>query len=197
SSAVMSSINLAAPSAIFTLRTVPLLPMNLEAGGSIKFSIAFGPNNTGTLTARLQVNNSNFTLSGTGLAPPPLPTYQFEGAGGNQQPAQQPAIGLSLSSPYPLAVQGTLTLTFVASVFSDDPVIQFATGGRTVKFSIPANSTQAVFNGSSNTMPLQTGTTAGNIVITPSFSIQSGFELTPPSPPALTLTIPRSAPQLL
>jgi hypothetical protein len=88
-------------------------------------------------------------------------------------------------------------LTLVSSVFTDDPAIQFATGGRTVNFTIPANSTQALFNGNTS-MALQTGTTAGSIVIKPSFAMHGGgFDLTPPTPDALTIPIPRAAPQLL
>jgi hypothetical protein len=66
-----------------------------------------------------------------------------------------------------------------------------------VNFTIPANTTQALFNGNATTVALQTGTTAGNIIITPSFAMQGGFSLTPSSPDLLTLTIQPSAPQLL
>ena len=197
SAATISSINLAAPSAVFALQQLPSLPVSLNPGAMVTFGINFLPNNTSTLTAALSVNSSTFTLSGTGTQPAALPAYQFQGPAGDQPPAQQPAIGLSFSSPYPLPLQGTLTLTFIPSVFTDDPAIQFASGGRTVKFTIPANSTQALFNGTAATISLQTGTTAGDIVITPSFTIQNGFDLTPSPPAALTLTISRSVPQLL
>jgi hypothetical protein len=196
SAATISSINLAASTTVFTL-SLPALPINLDPGATITFSIGFVPNNTGSLTATLRVNNSSFTLSGNGTQPAALPSYQFQGPTGNQQPAQQPTIGLTLASPYPSALQGTLTLTFVSTVFTDDPSIQFASGGRTVGFKIPANSTQALFSGNLASMALQTGTTAGNIVITPAFAMQGGFDLTPSSPNILTLTIQRSAPQLL
>lgn len=195
--ATISTINLSAASTIFSLSQLPALPMNLAAGASATFSIGFLPNNVGTLTATLQINTSNFTLSGNGTQPAALPSYQFQGVSATPQPAQQPTIGLSLASPYPSALQGTLTLTFVPAAFADDSSIQFASGGRTVNFTIPANTTQAVFNGNTNSIPLQTGTTAGNIVITPSFAMQGGFSLTPPSPPPLTITIPSSAPQLV
>jgi hypothetical protein len=197
SAATISSINLTAPSAVFTLSRLPALPINLEPGASITFLAGFVPNNTGSLTATLRVNNSSFTLSGNGTPPPALPGYQFQGPSGNQQPAQQPVFSLTLASPYPLALQGSLTLTFVSTVFTDDPAIQFASGGRTVSFKIPANSTQALFSGNAASLALQTGTTAGNIVITPAFAIQGGFDLTPSSPNVLSLTIQRSAPQLL
>ena len=113
------------------------------------------------------------------------------------QPAQQPSIGLHLTAPYPYAVQGVLELSFVSTVFTNDPAVQFASGGRTVNFTIPANTTQALFNGNSPTIALQTGTTAGDIVIEPSFTMQNGFDLTPSSPQTLTLSIGRSAPRLL
>jgi hypothetical protein len=100
-----------------------------------------------------------------------------------------------MASPYPLAIDGTLKLSFVSSVFTDDPSIQFASGGRTVNFTIPANSMQAMFNGKPS-IALQTGTTAGSIVITPSFAMLGGFDLTPPSPDPLTIAIPRVAPQV-
>jgi hypothetical protein len=197
SAATISSINLTAPSTIFSLAQLPPLPMNLAANATATITISFVPNNIGSLTATLQVNASDFTLSGSGTQPAPLPAYQFQGPSGNQQPAQQPAVGMTLAAPYPSPLQGTLTLTFVPAAFADDSSIQFASGGRTVNFTIPANTTQALFNGSATTMALQTGTTAGNIVITPSFTMQSGFVVTPPSPDVLTLTIPPSAPQLL
>ncbi len=197
SSAAISSVNLSAPSTLFALSQVPALPMNLDPGASVAFSVSFAPNTTGSLTATLRVNNSSFVLTGNGTQPAALPAYSFQGPNGNQQPAQQPALGLTLSAPYPLALQGTLKLSFVSAVFADDTAIQFASGGRTVNFTIPANTTQAIFNGTATNISIQTGTTAGDIVLTPSFAMQSGgFDLTPASPNALTITIPRSAPQL-
>jgi len=197
SSATISSINLAAPSTVFALQQLPGLPLNISPGATITFTVSFLPNNTGTLTAALAINNTSFILSGTGTQPASLPGYQFQGASGNLQPAQQPTIGLTLSAPYPLALQGSLTLTFASAVFTDDPSIEFANGSRTINFTIPANGTQAVFSGNATSVPLQTGTTAGTIVITPSFTIPGGFNLTPSSPDVLTLTIPRLVPQLL
>jgi hypothetical protein len=197
SAATISSINLSAPSTVFSLSLLPALPLNLAAGATTTFTVTFVPNNTGNLTGTLQVNTGNFTLSGNGTQPASLPAYQFQGPSGNQQAAQQPTIGLTLASPYPSALQGALTLTFVPAVFADDASIQFASGGRTVNFTIPANTTQALFNGNATTVALQTGTTAGNIIITPSFAMQGGFSLTPSSPDLLTLAIQPSAPQLL
>ena len=51
SSATISSINLGAASTIFSLQQMPALPTNLNAGGSLTFSVSFVPNTTGNLTA--------------------------------------------------------------------------------------------------------------------------------------------------
>lgn len=195
--ATVSSIGLAGPSAIFALQQLPSLPFNLNPNAGVTFAIAFLPNATGVLTATLAINTTTFTVSGTGTQPAPLPTYQFQGPSGNLQPASQPTVGLTLAAAYPLALQGTLTLAFTSAVFTDDPSIEFANGSRTISFTIPANSTQAMFSGSVTSVPIQTGTTAGTIVITPSFAISGGFDVTPPSPGVLSLTVPRAAPQLL
>jgi hypothetical protein len=196
SSAAISSINLAAASTVFILQQLPPQPTNLNPGSTITFTVNFVPNALGTLTASLLVNNVTFTLSGTGTQPAALPAFQFQGPSGTQAAAQQPSIGLTLSAPYPLALQGVLTLTFTSAVFTDDPTIQFASGGRTVAFTIPANTTQALFASGATSIPMQTGTTAGTILIAPSFATQNGFNLTPSSPTSLTLTIASTAPQL-
>ncbi len=197
SAAAISTINLTVAGTVFGLSQLPSLPMNLDPGATITFPVSFVPNNTGSLTATLRVNTSTFTLSGNGTQPASLPAFNFQAPSGTPQPAQQPNIGLTLASPYPQALQGTLKLTFVSTVFTDDPSIQFATGGRTINFTIPANTTQALFSSNATTVALQTGTTAGNIVITPSFAMQVGFDLTPASPNVLTLEIQRTTPQLL
>jgi len=196
SAAAISSINLATAGTSFTLEQLPAMPFNLDPGTTMTFTIGFTPGTTGSLTATLRINTASFTLSGNGTQPAALPSYQFQAPSVTPQPGQQPAIGLTLAAPYPAAINGTLTLTFVSSVFTDDPAIQFASGGRTTTFTIPANSTQALFNGNSS-IPLQTGTTAGKIVITPSFAMQGGFDMTPSSPSPLSITIPQTAPQLL
>jgi hypothetical protein len=110
---------------------------------------------------------------------------------------QQPLIGLTLVTAYPLALTGTLTISIATSQFVVDPAVQFATGGATVNFSIPANSTTAIFPGNNSQIRLQTGTVAGNITLTPSFATTGGYVLTPSPPTTLTLTVPTSAPVLL
>ena len=195
STATISSVNIAAATTMFVLSQLPALPLDLAAGAVITFPVSFAPNTTGSLTTSLRINSNSFTLSGNGTPPPSLPTYQFQSPSPSPQAAQQPTIGLTLAAPYatPLRVR--------SSCLSSQPCLptilrsSSPAAGAPSTFTIPANSTQALFNGSAS-IPLQTGTTAGTIVITPSFAMPGGFDLTPASPDLLTLSILRSAPAL-
>lgn len=193
----INSISVTGATTFFALSDLPSLPLTLQPAAVATFTIQFTPTATGASTATLKVDAQTFTLSGTASAPDPLPTYKFEAPSGPQEPMQQPAIGLTMAAPYPLALTGVLTLTFNSDVFSNDPAVQFATGGRTVNFTIPANTTKAVFPQNSTQIKLQTGTVAGTITLTPSFATDAGINLTPTNPPALNLVVPQSAPRLL
>lgn len=195
--AVINSVTLGATGIPFSLSGVPALPATIPPGGSLRFTIEFAPTAVGSVTATLRIDTQSFTLSGSGGPPDPLPSYRFIAPSGPRQPMEQVAVGLALESPYPLTLTGTLTLTFNSEVFSPDPAVQFATGGRTATFTIPANTTRALFAGNATEIRLQTGTVAGSIVLTPSFSTEGGINLTPATPPSLTLTVPQSAPRLL
>ncbi len=106
-------------------------------------------------------------------------------------PAQQPAIDFGLNTAYPIALTGTVTLTFVsnATVPIDDPAIQFASGGRTMTFTVPANST---------TLPvlqISTGTVAGTITIAVTLTA-AGVNVTP-SGSSATIVIAKAAPVMI
>jgi hypothetical protein len=198
-SASLVSIGVVDPRGVFQLANLPGLPLQLDPNASASFSITFSPQSAGQSTTTLLVNSQVFTLSGFASAPPPLPTYHFTGASGLQQPFQQPSIGLSLDSAYPIALTGTLTLTIASSSFASDPAVQFSSGGRQAAFTIPANTLQAVFSNGATQLRLQTGTVAGAIAITPDFLAggSNGTDITPPGPAALQLTVPSLAPTLL
>ncbi len=182
---------------IFRLRSLPALPATVEPDGRLTFMVDFAPVAAGQATTTLVIDGVGFVLNGFSAAPPPLPAYQFTGASGVQQPFQQPSFGLSLSTAYPQALRGVLTLTIAPDNFGTDPAVQFSTGGRTVAFTIPANTREAVFPSGANRLQLQTGTVAGTIVIEPTFITETGTDLTPPTPTRLSLTVPRTAPVLL
>jgi hypothetical protein len=182
---------------IFSVSKLPALPTTVGAGEVLSFTVTFTPQVIGNANGVLRIDSLAFPVSGVGNPPTALPDYRYTGATGAQAPLQQVSTGLTLASTYPLTLTGTLTLTFSSDVFSNDPAVQFATGGRTVNFTIPAGSTQAVFPNNSTSMGLQTGTVAGTITLTPSFVTDGGINLTPTVPPAQNLTVPQSAPRLL
>jgi hypothetical protein len=181
---------------VFSLPNPPQLPLSVPAGQKVQFTISFAPQNTGQSTATLVINDQQFTLSGFGNAPAAIPSYQFTGASGAQTPLTQAAVGLSLASPYPLALTGKLTLSVNTGSLPTDPSVQFSSGGESVTFTIPQGATQAVFPSGGNQISLQTGSVAGTITVTPSFALASGLDVTPASPPTLSLSVPSGPVQL-
>jgi hypothetical protein len=197
--ATISSIGVVDPTGVFTVSGLPSLPLQLSPAASASFTINYSPVSAGLTSATLAINNQAIGLTGFPTTPPPLPSYSFTGASGTQQPFTQPAIGLSLATTYPYPLSGTLTITTALSSFSTDPAVQFSSGGLNVAFTIPANTLKAVFPSGATQIQLQTGTVAGNIVITPAFTVNTavGANITPLSPVTLTLTVPSLAPTLL
>jgi hypothetical protein len=181
--------------AAYQLANLPSLPAVVGPGQNVQITVSFAPNGLGSATGTLQINSLQINLTGVGLAPPTLPAVSFGSLGNSAGPAQQPSFGLTLASPYPLAISGTLTLSFASASFADDPAIQFATGGRSVNFTIPANTTQAIFGSAATQVQFQTGTVAGTITFTPTFAAGS-VDLTPAVPPIMIVTVAPSAPQI-
>ncbi len=123
---------------------------------------------------------------------PTLPAPTIGGVTDTEPPGQQPGLSLQLANSYPLPLTGTITLTFASTVGNiDDPAVQFSTGGRTANFTVPAGSTSAVFSTSS--FAIATGTVAGQITLTLTFSA-SGENVTPQPTPTRIITIPPQAP---
>jgi hypothetical protein len=180
---------------VFEIEGLQALPTSIAPSASIAFTIRFSPLNTTLATASLRVNNDAFPLGGIGTEPEPLPSYTIEGPT-TIQPFQQPAIGLTLASPYSTEVIGTLRLTADSEAGVSDPSVQFSTGGRVVNFTIPAGATRAVFPNGSNQIKFQTGSVAGTIVFTPAFGTEGGLNLTPENPWTLRSALPAAAPQL-
>ncbi len=174
----------------------PALPKALAPSQSLPFTITFTPTAQGISAGTLVVNTTTIPLSGNATAPPALPPYTISGPSGNAQPLTQSNISLTLSKAYSLDLTGTLVLT-TQGTFGTDQSVQFATGGRTVNFSIPANTTSADFAGQGFELPLQTGTVAETITLTPTFATSGGESLTPASPTTLQFAIPAAAPVLL
>jgi hypothetical protein len=112
---------------------------------------------------------------------------------------EQATVAVTLPTSFPHDVTGAVSMTFSSNAVIplDDPAIQFATGGRSANFTIPANTTMAVFDSQSQAGPLafQTGTVAGNFTFAGKLtagSIQSNFS--PSASVAGGLKIPLQAP---
>jgi hypothetical protein len=197
--ATLSSIGVTDVRGVFRVDGSPQLPLQLEPASSTGFNLVFTPNAPGLATAQLLIDTQLFTLTGIASPPPPLPGYVIGGPSGTVAPSEQPAVRLTLLDRYPLPVQGVLTLTIESEAFSADPAVQFSAGGRSVSFTIPANTTEAIFPNGSREIRLQTGTVAGTLTLTPSFATTSGFSLTPDlaNLTVSRLTVPRRAPVIL
>ena len=195
STATITSVVIVDAKSAYRLKDVPELPALLPAGDQVAFSLLFSPAAVGDNVARLRVEGEIFNLVGSGTPPPPLPAVELRGPVQGDA-MQQPALSLALATPYPLPLSGTLTMTVNSSSFSVDPTVQFATGGRSVAFTIPANTTQAQFPTGSE-IRFQTGTVAGTISVSASFATTSGVNVTPDAPPTMSVTVPPSPPRVL
>jgi hypothetical protein len=171
----------------------------------------------GVLPAGLLLNVANGVISGTPVVPGSynftitvtdsrqqqtasksfiaivsVPQFTIGGLGSTVGPAQQVAVNASIATPYTVDLSGSLTLTFTSTVGGDDPSIQFTTSGRTVSFTIPAGSTQAVYTQNQQLL-LSTGTVAGTITI--KATVQAGSsDITPSPAPQASTSVPKLAP---
>jgi hypothetical protein len=195
--ATVANIGIQEQKSPFSISGLPGLPLSLAPGQSSQFTITFTPVSTAFTNGTLVLDTNTVALIGSGTAPPPLPAYTIQGPSGTASPQTQSTVSLTLANSYPVALVGALTLTTAGSLGSD-PAVQFATGGRTVTFSIPANSTSADFASQGPQILLQTGTVAETVTLTPTFATQpGGVDVTPASPTILQFTIASAAPTLL
>ena len=196
--ASVSSISLSSTGTVFTLSGLPAFPATIAPAATLSFMVTFKPVAAGAGTAQLKVDALTFNLSASANPPAVLPDYRFGSSSGAVEPLQQPAVTLTLASTYPFALTGTLALTFNSEVFSTDPAVQFATGGKSVTFSIPAGQTKAVFQNNDTQIRLQTGSVAGTIVLTPSFvTVDGAVNITPVNPLTLNFSVAQAAPRLM
>jgi hypothetical protein len=189
--------NIGVGSGPYVVSGLPPLPVTLAPNADFQITIKFTPTTVGPANGTLLLDATTIALIGSGTAPPPLPAYTIAGPSGNTAPMTQPTVGLTLASAYPVAITGVLTMS-IAGALPADPAVQFATGGRTVAFTIPANQTSAVFGTQGTQLGLQTGTVASTITLTPSFATQAGnVDLTPAAPSSLQFTVAPAVPSLI
>jgi large repetitive protein len=167
--------------------------LQLSSGGVISGT----PAASGTFSATLKVTDSA-QLTATqaitiAVALPSTPQVTIGTIPGSA--AKQAPVSLSLGSSFPVALTGTLSVSFQSSVGGSPTEVQFVTssgGSSTANFSIAAGATTAVFSGSP---VLATGTLAGTITLTATLTAAGGTTITPtPTPATETITIAPSAP---
>jgi hypothetical protein len=144
------------------------LPLGLSLNGA-SGAISGVPGTSGTFNFTIGVSDSANISATRGytilVGLPALPTLSIAGLSGNLQPLQQPLVDVSLDSPFPVPITGTMSLSFAASgpTTTDDPSVQFSTGGRSATFTIPANAAHATFGAPQ--FAVQTGSVTGSITL--------------------------------
>ena len=140
----------------------------------------------------------------------PLPKVSFSQSGGTVASAEQVPMQVSIAKTYPNDIVGVLNLAFETRSFAADPAIQWASGGRQAYFTILAGTTEAIFSGQATSNAFQTGTVAGEIVLSAQFfSVPNGYantrleqaatasaEITPDVRPELRFNVMEAAPVL-
>lgn len=121
----------------------------------------------------------------------PLPKATISGIGGAIGPNNQITFGINTDAPFATALDGALVLAFQPDNGPDDPSVLFSNGDRRIPFTVPAGSTTANFQ--VGRAAVQTGTVAGLITLTGSFSV-NGADVTPKPPPVSTLRIEPAPP---
>jgi hypothetical protein len=100
---------------------------------------------------------------------PVLPILSSPNLPATIAPANAIPITVQMASAFPSDLSGTLVLTFTskAEVPADDPRTAFSNGTRNVTFTIPANTTSAVFT---SPVFLSAGTVAGSVRLAANFN---------------------------
>ena len=117
-------------------------------------------------------------------------------------PTDQPTLALLVTTAYPVALEGRLSLAFTPNAAGLpatgylDPAVKFASGGTTLSFTVPANATTVTLPGNGG---LQTGTVAGTITVTLDQLRVAGTTTDVPlaGSPATTIAVARTAPAIV
>ncbi len=150
-----SVISGALPAGLALSETTGLISGTPAAAGTFNFDVRVADESGAEAIA-------SFTLV---VRLPAAPSVTIGGLGDTVEPAQQPRITVTLGAPFPVALTGTVTMTFAsdAAVPADDPAVVFANGRRVISFTVDAGTTQARIPDGGI---LQTGTVAGVIELT-------------------------------
>ncbi|MBL0157841.1 MAG: putative Ig domain-containing protein [Bryobacterales bacterium] len=120
-----------------------------------------------------------------------VPSGAITGISGTTGPSNQLTFGVTTAAPFPTTLDGAVALAFQPDSGADDPAVLFSNGSRRMPFTVPAGSTVANFP--VGRAAVQTGTVAGLITMTGSFSL-NGVDVTPRPAPVSTLRIDPAPP---
>ncbi|MFY9936401.1 MAG: hypothetical protein WAK33_06010, partial [Silvibacterium sp.] len=124
-----------------------------------------------------------FTIVPSGLA------VTFSGPS-TTSPGEQPPLTFQLNQPYPADLAGTMNLTFAPDPGNPaNPQVQFASGGTTFNFTLPANTT------TTPAVMVQVGTISGTITVTLQLTA-AGVNVTPANVVPITIVVPKAAPTI-
>jgi hypothetical protein len=157
------------------------------------------PTTVGTYTFTVQVTDQDSNVAQQSVTITILagtaPGVSIGGLPDIVDPATQPTFNVQLGGSYPAPIDGTVTMTVVPdpTIGIDDPSIQFFPNGRTLKFTVAANSTTPVFT--APVVALQTGTVAGTIQLSVKLA-SNGIDITPAAAP-LSVRVDRKAPRIV
>lgn len=142
-------------------------PLELAPGKGSGFEVVFQPGGAGREEGRLSLNGRVFRLAGEGLEPPlPKPRIVLDPAA--PRSGQQVRVAIRLDSAAGTATQGELRVRLepAAAGTPDDPAVGFLSpAGRVVPFTVEPGAEAARLAGRGE-IELQTGTTAGKLILT-------------------------------
>jgi hypothetical protein len=163
STVTISSIAVAGDS--FRLTDVPALPAVLRRGESINFLSEFAPATAGQHQGTLTIDGRRFSLRGIAVEPPfPRPAIVVEPAALSS--GEQARVSVRLDTASRVSGEGRLRVDFRPAVAGPpDPAISFSNGASSANFSVARDASLTHF-GEQAQLGLQTGTTAGTLVLT-------------------------------
>ncbi|MCX6623560.1 MAG: choice-of-anchor D domain-containing protein [Acidobacteria bacterium] len=116
--------------AAFRLGAAVSTPLVVEVGQSYSFQVVFQPEVDGAQAGSLAVDDRNYELRGTGLAPP-LPQPQLAPDAATAGSSQQMKLRVKLAASSKSSGSGTVQMQFKpADGLADDPTILFLPAGR-------------------------------------------------------------------
>ena len=183
------------PPYAFALATGPLPPgLTLASSGALTGT----PTTAGTFPVSLRVTDAqnfmatrSFNIAITQVTLPAVTVTQITDT---TTAASQPAFGVSLATPFPTAIDGTVTLAFQPEAGPTDPDVRFTNGGNSLGFTIPAGQVNGV-PPTGTPFSFASGTTAGTITLT--VVLRSNGQVLAPSPAAVrTIRLNRAGPTI-